>query len=240
MPSSAKVRVAVSPRAFAVLSVCMAWTASASATIIIDDFDTGPITVTRTSLPAVTHLQTGLDPSHVIGGSRQISINGHFGDFGQTLTVDATQGHLKAFGPNNGDVRVTYGVDAPLNLNLAALSGQVLRIEAILSNPTFEWPSLPFIIFGSQNGGSAIYGVTGPAHTPIPGGGAFDIPLSPPGAVQGNPDLTAITSIRIQYLEPVPERILTLLAIVPEPTTLALLTAAAPLAMLRARCSIPT
>jgi hypothetical protein len=230
MPSCARLQVAaLRPFAFGIL--CAAWTSVASAALIIDDFDTGPISLTRSSFPAVTELQTALDPNHVIGGSRQISINGHFADFGQSLTVDATQGHLKAYGPNNGDIRVSYGAQAPLNLNLAALSGHFLRIEGI-GNPLTLWPSMPYIIFTSQNGGSALYGVAGPAHTPIPGGAAFEIPLSSPGALQGNPDLTHITGIQIQYVEPTPERILTLVAIVPEPTSLVLLAAAAPLVWL--------
>jgi hypothetical protein len=54
--------------------------------IVIDDFSVGPITVTGPSIQA----QTGLDPAHVLGGSRSMDV-GRFGS-GSVLAIDPTSG----------------------------------------------------------------------------------------------------------------------------------------------------
>ena len=226
-------------RGLVIAASCLLHVDGVTAMLIIDDFNTGPITLTRTSEPQVTFQQTGLDPNHVIGGSRNITVNGHFSTYNQTMTVDAVAGELQA-ASHEGTVSIRYGgVNGPLNLNLAARSSQFLRID-VTSHPMGIWGAgnSPFIFFGTPTN-RVFYGIAEPDYTPIPGGAMFLIPLFPlhPSQVEGSPNLNSISGIEILFSDAFPTKKLTLVAIVPEPTTVALLTTIVPFAMLRLRRS---
>jgi hypothetical protein len=123
-------------------------------------------------------------------------------------------------------------------LDLAARSGQFLRLD-VLGNPLGWGPGGPLSInFGTPTH-YATYGIAELDYTPVPGGAIFLIPLFPLHASQvtGSPNLNSISEIEIRFSDAFPAHELTLVAIVPDPATVALLTAIAPFAILRLRRS---
>lgn len=91
--------------------------------IVIDDFSVGPIQLVRGSSP-VTFVQSGLDPTRVIGGERAFVL-GAFGAVGQRAEVDLSTTRLTLWLPPDarelGYLTVTYGgADHPLNRDLTA------------------------------------------------------------------------------------------------------------------------
>ena len=55
---------------------------------MIDDFETGIISLSKVNNEAVEESQTGLDPSRAIGGRREFRV-GEFGTVGQKLSVES-------------------------------------------------------------------------------------------------------------------------------------------------------
>src|SRR5262245_54244715 len=87
---------------------------SVAPAVTIDDFSVGQIEVSRTGTMAATALQVGLDPDHVQGGSRDISV-GEFGGVVQTLVVDTAASELRFSTSSTGYFQITYGsAAAPL------------------------------------------------------------------------------------------------------------------------------
>jgi hypothetical protein len=193
-----------------------------AAAVIIDDFSVGPIVVERTGPTAATASQTGLDPAHVVGGSRALSV-GYDGNPGQALTIDAALGELRYTVPTaHGYFSVTYGSEAaPLNLHLTADGHDRLLLE-IGSGST----SLNRVALFTANGSASIGGghfVT--SVKPLPGGGsALLIPLSAYGTIE----LTSVNRISLEYFRlPAGELVLRRLATVPEPSATTLTAVAA-------------
>ena len=90
---------------------------------VIDDFSVGGTTVVGSGAAATLQPQVGLDPNHVAGGGRNISVGGS-GASVQTLNIDTGAGELRFLtgaGPGLGYFDITYGTAGnPLNLDLAA------------------------------------------------------------------------------------------------------------------------
>jgi hypothetical protein len=95
---------------------------------IIDDYTVGSTVVERVGPMAANQVQTGLDPGHVLGGSRKIVV-GDSGQVGQRAEVDASAGELRFHvAAGLGYLRVTYGSESPLNLDLAA-QGNAFQLD---------------------------------------------------------------------------------------------------------------
>jgi Dockerin type I domain len=75
--------------------------ANVASAIVIDDFSVGPITVVGPD----NEIQTGLDPAHVLGGSRTMNV-GQFGS-GSVLEIEPTSG-LNFHSTGNGYYRLRY------------------------------------------------------------------------------------------------------------------------------------
>jgi hypothetical protein len=217
--NSCQVRTAL----IALVILCSSANASAAG-LVIDDFEDGPIALIRNSEPDIDFLQTGLDPDHVLGGQRRFIVDGLFDTFGQYAVIE--QGTLDT-NAGRGEVRVSYDWD-PINVSRQ----QFLRIDILGS--WFEWPNLPRINFGAP---LLVTGQTN--HSPIPGGTMFLVPLSSLPPISGNPNAARVEGMGLTWQAVLGPHI-SLIAVVPEPTTLALLVAATPLALLRVRCSNPT
>jgi hypothetical protein len=192
-----------------------------SAAVIIDDFSVGPIALSRTGATPVTATQSGLDPAHVLGGGREISI-GTDGSAVQTLTIDTTVGELiTSSDPNLTYYRIRYGSDAsPLNLNFGV--NRAILLEAT------DLPAPNITLFsagGTANVGPSFAGVT---QRPLPVGTAYLMPLSLfQSRAVGAFDPTLITSIQISAVRQSGTARLTTILIVPEPGGAVLLVCAA-------------
>lgn len=103
-----------------VMVVSAAWDARA---IVIDDFKVGPAYLVRDTGVPVALTQTGLDPSHVLGGKRELVL-GRFYSNGQSLEIDTTESQMTLAIANPGDLSgldLTYGSRIePLGVNLMA------------------------------------------------------------------------------------------------------------------------
>jgi hypothetical protein len=89
-----------------VIGVTFSFLAATARAVVIDDFSVGAITVAG---PAV-QLQSGLDPSHVLGGTRSMNV-GQFGN-GSVLEVDPASGlnfHSTGWGYFNLQYDLTAG-----------------------------------------------------------------------------------------------------------------------------------
>ena len=199
--------------------------AQASAVVVIDDFSIGPITVARTGATVATATQTGLDPAHVLGGRREITV-GAFGAATQTLIIDVVTGEFQASVVGTpGYFTIKYGSDAqPLNLNLLAL-GNGFLFETLA--PPSAVGRLPDLRLYSSSGSGHVDATDGVATATPSGGTAIFVPFSEisPSSF-GTLDLTAITSIQIDDGRVSTPIRLSSVSIVPEPSTLALLAAA--------------
>lgn len=99
--------------------------------VIIDDFSVGPIVVERTGASGVTQSQSGLDPAHVVGGSRRFIV-GDSGAAGQRAEVDTIARELRfQIGSGLGYHRLTYGAETPLNLNLVAIGHDAFQLDFV-------------------------------------------------------------------------------------------------------------
>jgi len=91
--------------------------------IVIDDFMVGPAYLVRNAGVPVSLTQTGLDPSHVLGGKRELVL-GQFYSNGQSLEINATGSQMTLAIANPGDLAgldITYGSRMnPLGIDLTA------------------------------------------------------------------------------------------------------------------------
>jgi hypothetical protein len=99
-----------------------------SPALVIDDFTQGPIAAlpgTNTSQFGSTLLQSGLDPAHVLGGTRSVFV----GSLAlATVSIEPIKGRFH-FSANNsyGYFKLGWGTVAPLNADLASL--EAFRLE---------------------------------------------------------------------------------------------------------------
>ena len=118
-------------RLILMLASCLIVGAKPVLGITIDDFSVGPIIVERTGASGVTQLQSGLDPEHVIGGSRRFIV-GDSGAVGQAAEVDTVARELRFYiDLGLGYHRLTYGADAPLSLDLIATGHDAFQLDFI-------------------------------------------------------------------------------------------------------------
>jgi hypothetical protein len=200
--------------------------ASAASAITIDDFSVGPIEVSRTGSVAATAVQSGLDPSHVLGGGRDITV-GEFGTSGQTLIVDTALRELQfSPGSSSGYFQVNYGSMAqPLNVDLTAGGSNAFLFHFIYNVPNFptSLPPSSIRVFTATGSGFTALNHSGGSITMLPDGSRrARIPFS----TLGNLDLTAVQRIEFELfrVSPGTEFVLKAIATVPEPSCLALFT----------------
>ncbi len=126
----------------------------AQAGTVIDDFQSGSITVTRGGDHPGEAMQTGLDSSSVVGGERSITV-GEFGGAGQTLSIDATSGKLNFLtNESHGYFMVEYGSEVmPLNLDLLANGANALVLDFTKSSTSTSQP-LRLLIFTTGDAGT--------------------------------------------------------------------------------------
>jgi len=82
-------------------------------------------------------MQNGLDPDHVIGGSRHITIGLGGGSMGQSVEIDTDERTFTFLsGPNLGYLGLQYGTQAsPLDLDLTADGNEKLVLHFQSVNP---------------------------------------------------------------------------------------------------------
>jgi hypothetical protein len=118
--------------AIVLVAILLGHPAEKAAAIVIDDFSVGPITVVGPDVET----QTGLDPAHVLGGSRLIDV-GRFGS-GSVLEVDPPNGlELASSGWGYFDVRYDF---APGDEGVDLTVGGQDRIRLVfgeISTPSF-------------------------------------------------------------------------------------------------------
>lgn len=102
------------------LAVCSFATPAVHA-LVIDDFTVGAVTLTAS--PDVV-AQTNLDPAHVVGGARHVTVE----RTPTKLTISPTTGMLVEQPSGWGYFTLMYGYDAPLNANFAANGHDRLRL----------------------------------------------------------------------------------------------------------------
>ena len=89
---------------------------------IIDDFSVGPLSVVQGATPLL-EIQSGLDPSHVVGGGRRIVTSVGGGSAGQAVTID-TAAKTFTFGSGPSSLGYMFGQygssQSPLGLDLTA------------------------------------------------------------------------------------------------------------------------
>jgi hypothetical protein len=197
--------------------------------VVIDDFEVGSITVARLGATFVEETQTGLDPTHVLGGSRFIQV-GRGDSVPQTLTVKADESLMTLETGNTfGYFDLGYGSDSdPLNLNLLAA-----QLSSFVVDFTSSSTSLPLlgVIVRTATAEEAI-GAT--STTTLPNGlqrAVVPFDRYPPSVDLGNVEQIVLRMIRFP-----PNNVLTIhrFLAVPEPSSL-LLGLALSLAFVRGR-----
>ncbi len=118
-------------------NIGMLWCDHAQA-VVIDDFSSGPIVLTASSMASTPQLQSGLDTASVIRGERRWTVQA-YSIVGPspltTVTVDALFGEMKlqTAASNNGSLRLQYGAYddqlAQLAVDLTAGGHNQLRID---------------------------------------------------------------------------------------------------------------
>jgi hypothetical protein len=110
-------------RGFFILAAFLCVATPSVRAIVIDDFTVGPIHLERNAGVAVSHIQTGLDPAHVLGGQREIVL-GQFYENGQVLDIDTSAQRMSLTSapfPALAGLDVTYGSrTVPLGIDLTA------------------------------------------------------------------------------------------------------------------------
>jgi hypothetical protein len=113
--------------------------------VVIDDYSVGSISLVRDAA-AIIHAQSGLDPNHVAGGNRNMTVGWGGGSAGQSIVIDgAARTMTLASGPTSlGYFSVEYGsVASPLGIDLAANGETLLQVifkrtggsDALLTQP---------------------------------------------------------------------------------------------------------
>jgi hypothetical protein len=197
----------------------------ASFALPIDDFSVGPIQVSRTGATAVTASQTGLDPSHVLGGGREIVV-GESGGFVQTLIIDTAERELRFATDTNGYFQIDYGTPAaPLDVDLTADGSNAFLFESLYIVPTFPAATVPpsFIrVFSATGSGTASLTSSGASIVVQPDGSRR---IKLPFSLLGNQvDLTAVQRIELDVFRVAPGSTFSLrtFSTVPEPESMLL------------------
>ncbi len=121
---------------------------NAAPAIVIDDFSVGPVMVDG---PSGTAAQTGLDPSHVIGGRRDIFVE-HAGDRAQVETGKG-RFHFTTDAGDFGYVRLTYGQGGPLGVDFTAQGHDRIRFRFVdVTNTGIFWTYVNTTLPPSSNG----------------------------------------------------------------------------------------
>jgi hypothetical protein len=136
--------------------------------IVIDDFSVGELAL---SGPGDLVTQTGLDPQHVIGGSRYVRITRGPTD----LTIGSGNGLNIVQGNDYGYFGISYGADTPLQADFAADGSDRLRLR-FQDVETANQASIMWISVSSTlpTTGSA----PGPNLHALAGGGIVEIPFT--------------------------------------------------------------
>src|SRR5690606_32330354 len=136
------------------------------------DFTVGPVTLTAS--PDVV-AQTGLDPAHVIGGARHVTVE----RTPTVLTISPSTGMLVEQPSGWGYFTLMYGYDAPLNANFTANGHDRLRLvidaEGSETAAGIMWISINTELPPRSN-------APGPSMGKFRGGGILEIPFSPYGS----------------------------------------------------------
>jgi len=208
-------KLVVTNTVFATLTFNAICSINAVAGILIDDFETGSIDVSRLGGSVVEETQTGLDPSHIIGGERLITV-GQSGDAPQHLNIDAGQLKFNS-GDSFGYFQVAYGSStSPLNLDLLASGANAFVLD-------FEAPYVPLarIVLRSSTGSEN------------PSIGNFDTVFFPSGLARvvvpfdayGSVDLRQVEEIvlDVSRVRPLSQIAFLRIATIPEPSSVCLL-----------------
>lgn len=104
-----------------------------SRALVIDDFTQGPIAAlqgTNTSQFGSTMLQSGLDPVHVLGGTRSVFV----GSLAlATVSIEPIKGRFHFLANNSyGYFKLGWGTVAPLNTDLARLDAFRLEFTDVM------------------------------------------------------------------------------------------------------------
>ncbi len=172
------------------IGLCLALIASSYArAVVIDDFSVGGLTL---SGPGDLVAQTGLDPQHVIGGSRHIRITS-----GPTeLSIDPTTQLTVTQGNSEwGYFYLLYGYDAPLNSDFTAGGHDRMRFR--FNDVGTNWTRGAFWVSVNTSlppGGSA----PGVDLEALYGGGIFEIPFSSYNKNFSDVDTVAIQVARME------------------------------------------
>src|SRR4051794_38588920 len=155
------------------LTLIVANVAVAAIALTIDDFSVGPVVVSRVGPSAASALQTGLDPSHVLGGGRDIVV-GDSGSGDQSLAIDTAARELRFnISSGLGYFHFTYGsVAQPLNVDLRAGGGNSFQIEFGAGFNTTLDRIRVFTASGESASGS---GTAGATQIPLPDGRVLSI-----------------------------------------------------------------
>jgi hypothetical protein len=201
-----------------IVGVVCVWCGRADA-VVIDDFSVGSLVVTRTGSSPAAAFQNGLDPSHVLGGARDISV-GDSGSAGQSLTIDATTRQLNfTVQTDHGYFDLGYGTMAqPLNVDLAASGSDAFLIE--FAGPggfvTLNW----LRVFTSSGEGVLGGGNLGTMSTTLPDGRI--LMMYPFSSFSGTPNFASIQRVRLEFfrLSPFSGPVLRSFVTVPEPAAM--------------------
>lgn len=181
----------------------------------IDDFTVGSTVVERVGPLGASQLQSGLDPSHVLGGTRKIVV-GDSGQVGQRAEVDASAGELRFhIAAGLGYLRVTYGSEAPLNLNLAA-EGNAFHLDFV---DAIDQPPL-WLTVTSPVGNTIVSDTVSMIAVPI-----TTLPNGTKRAIFGfgsfdNVDFSNVSSVEMQSVRVGRDMTLKSLTVVPEPSSI--------------------
>jgi hypothetical protein len=187
-----------------------------SEALVIDDFSTGPFTIVGTNT-TVDQTQSGLDPAHVVGGSRFISFRS-FAVPPSALTLDDQAGTLH-MSPGNccSYLSLRYGsAGNPLQLDLTADGSD--RFLVTFADISEQIPSsVPSIVVRDHQ--NRMVPIIGGGTLPNPPVGRFSVAV--PFTQFSNFDLTNIQSIEIAVSRYSGGRTFTLdsIATVPEPSS---------------------
>jgi hypothetical protein len=201
---------------------------------VIDDFSVGGTTVTGSGAPATLQTQAGLDPNHVVGGGRNISVGGAGANV-QTLTIDTGAGELKFLTvadatSGRGYFDVTYGTAAnPLNLDLTSGGANAFYFVTkwILGGVLFDQPPNFFnVITAAGESTSSVDNIRGGIVTVL-GDGRRQV-VVPFSAFTPKFDATKVLRIELDFLriQQGSEFTLSAFRTVPEPGTVMLLAVA--------------
>jgi hypothetical protein len=136
--------------------------------ITIDDFSIGAITVDG---PTGTVTQNGLEGSHVVGGSREISVE----RVGNRAQVDAQAGQFQFSATSNdyGYFLLRYGVGEPLGRDITVGGHDRLRFRFGGGAPVIIWTYVNLPVKPSGNGLDI-----GSAASALGGSGVVEVPYT--------------------------------------------------------------